>query len=201
MAGKISELSVGAAVADADLFESVQGGVNVKQSGSALKTYASASPTLVTPTLGVAIGTSLALNGAAIGTNALAVTGTANISGNITGGASITGAAGGAFSLSGRGSLAAASDGVWRIRDNAGSSFGRLQFGGTTSSYPALKRSSTVLQAVLADDTGFCPLQGALRTAANAVTGLTAGVLAATTNASIVVTDASGQDYRIPCII
>ncbi len=34
-----------------------------------------------------------------------------------------------------------------------------------------------------------------------AVTGLAGGVLAATTNASIVVYDSSGQAYRIPCII
>ncbi len=35
----------------------------------------------------------------------------------------------------------------------------------------------------------------------NATTGLSAGVLAASTNASIVIKDASGQAYRIPCII
>jgi hypothetical protein len=34
-----------------------------------------------------------------------------------------------------------------------------------------------------------------------ATTGLTAGVLAATTNASITITDSTGQVYRIPCII
>ncbi len=34
-----------------------------------------------------------------------------------------------------------------------------------------------------------------------ATTGLVAGVLAATTNASIVITDSGGQAYRIPCII
>jgi hypothetical protein len=34
-----------------------------------------------------------------------------------------------------------------------------------------------------------------------ATTGLTAGVLAATTNASIVIYDSAGQAYRIPCII
>lgn len=39
------------------------------------------SPTLVTPTLGAASGTSLALGGATIGTNALAVTGTSTFSG------------------------------------------------------------------------------------------------------------------------
>lgn len=42
------------------------------------------SPTLVTPSLGVATGTSLSLGGATIGTNALAVTGTGNISGALT---------------------------------------------------------------------------------------------------------------------
>jgi hypothetical protein len=34
-----------------------------------------------------------------------------------------------------------------------------------------------------------------------ATTGLTPGVLAATTNATIVISDSSGQAYRIPCII
>jgi hypothetical protein len=48
------------------------------------------SVTLVTPVLGVATGTSLALGGAVIGANALAITGTANISSNVTiGGASV----------------------------------------------------------------------------------------------------------------
>lgn len=34
-----------------------------------------------------------------------------------------------------------------------------------------------------------------------ATTGLTAGVLAATTNATVTITDSTGQVYRIPCII
>ena len=42
------------------------------------------SPTLVTPVLGVAGATSLALNGATIGTDALAVTGTATLNGSLT---------------------------------------------------------------------------------------------------------------------
>ena len=63
-----------------------------------LKTYVSNAPTLVTPTLGVAAGTSLALGGATIGTNALAVTGTVSVSGDITStGGNLT-VAGGAIS-------------------------------------------------------------------------------------------------------
>jgi hypothetical protein len=48
------------------------------------------SPALTTPTLGVATGTSLALNGCTLGSNGFCVTGTANISGAITLGGAIT---------------------------------------------------------------------------------------------------------------
>lgn len=44
----------------------------------------STSPSLTTPALGVATATSVAINGATIGTNSLAVTGTANISSTLT---------------------------------------------------------------------------------------------------------------------
>jgi len=88
---KLSALSAAAAVADADLFYTTQSNVSLKQTASALKTYASASPTLVTPAIGVASGTSLALGGATLGSNALAVTGLANISGNLTVGNALMG--------------------------------------------------------------------------------------------------------------
>jgi hypothetical protein len=58
-------------------------------------------------------------------------------------------------------------------RDNNG--FNRLQFGGTTSSFPALKRDSTVLQARLADDSGYTTMDAQLRSqgTAPATTGAT----------------------------
>lgn len=65
---------------------------------------------------------------------------------------------------------------------------------------PALKPSSTTLQARLADDSAFAPIQGKLTTDANATTGLVAGALAALTNASIVIYDATGTAYRVPCV-
>lgn len=65
---------------------------------------------------------------------------------------------------------------------------------------PALKPSSTTLQARLADDSGFASVQGLLTTAANATTGLVVGALAALTNASIVIYDATGTAYRVPCV-
>ncbi len=97
--------------------------------------------------------------------------------------------------------LRTASDGNLTITNNAGNSFGLLTLGPANSSFPALKRSTTILQARLADDSAFAPLQGMLRTDVDATTGLVAGVLSALTNASIVISDASGQVYRVPCII
>lgn len=50
------------------------------------------------------------------------------------------------------------------LQNDAGNDFNRLQFGGTTSSFPALKRSTTTLQVRLADDSadaGFSALTGA----------------------------------------
>jgi len=113
----------------------------------------------------------------------------------------VTAGAGGAFSFIGRSALTSATDGNLLLTNNAGSTFGLLQLGGTSSSFAAIKLSSAILQARLADDSGFTRIQGILRTSVNATTGLSAGALAATTNASIVIEDASGQAYRIPCII
>jgi hypothetical protein len=77
-------------------------------------------------------------------------------------------------------------------RDNDG--FNRLQFGGTTSSFPALKRSSTVLQSRLADDSDFAPLQGQLRIHQNAVSETI------TATHTLTLYDAAGTAYKVPCV-
>ena len=67
------------------------------------------------------------------------------------------------FSWLQRGNISWSADGVMLLRDNASTAFGRLQFGGTTSSFPALKRDSTAIHVRLADDSAFAPLScGAL---------------------------------------
>jgi hypothetical protein len=48
--------------------------------------------------------------------------------------------------------MSASASGSLQIRDNAGTSFSLLQFGGTSSSFPSLKRSTTGIVARLADD-------------------------------------------------
>ena len=72
--------------------------------------------------------------------------------------------------------------------------FNRLQFGGTSASFPALKRSTTSLQAVLANDTGFTNIQGKLTTD----TAYTAGDPA--TTGYLVVYDSTGTAYKIPAL-
>jgi hypothetical protein len=69
---------------------------------------------------------------------------------------------------------------------------GLITFGGTTSSFPALKRSSTTLQARLADDSGFASMQGKLTTE----TAYTAG--APTATGYLVLYDSNGTAYKVP---
>jgi len=61
---------------------------------------------------------------------------------------------GGGFYINGRSKLQSPADGVFALYNNALTDFGRLQFGGTTSSFPALKKVSNVLAVRLADDSG-----------------------------------------------
>jgi hypothetical protein len=59
----------------------------------------------------------------------------------------------------GKGSLhIAAQDSNVLLTNNAGDDFGLLQFGGTSSSYPALMRNTTSLSLRYADDSGFADL-------------------------------------------
>ena len=51
--------------------------------------------------------------------------------------------------------LTSPSDGVIKVSNFAGSDFNLLQFGGTSASFPALKRSAAELHARLADDSGY----------------------------------------------
>jgi len=114
---------------------------------------------------------------------------------HINGGGYILAGAANIIGWSGRSFLDSPSDGVIRLTNNAQADFSRLQFGGTTSSFPALKRSATVLQARLADDSDFAPLQGKLRTQANAVAETP------TATHTMIITDAGGTAYRVLCCV
>lgn len=197
------------------------------------------SPTLVTPVLGVAAGTSLALGGASIGSNALAVSGHLLLEGVTSTGATGTGnlvfgtsptfvapalgtpASGVATNLSGT-AAGLTAGGVTTNANltgpitSSGNATSIASQTGTGSKFvvdtsptlvtPALgvatATSLTVSGATIGSAGNITVASGqALKLGNSATTGLTAGVLAALTNATIVITDASGQAYRIPCII
>lgn len=281
MSTKWSAFTAGSAISGTDIPVGLQSAANVRWTWNQIATFMWNAPTLVTPTIGVAIGTSLALGGATIGSNALAATG--GIAGSVqiwsgavsTAFSSLTGASDGFRSSAGNvtgiasenssasssvqgafvgmysndGAAMASGDRLGGIRmggsssasamrnsvliaafaDQAwtdGSAYGsRLELQTTTNTttspttkailsnagifalgatlantVPALKPSSTTLQARLADDSAFAPLQGKLTTDTNATTGLSAGALALLTTASIVIYDATGTAYRVPCI-
>mgnify|MGYP007122131568 CR=1 FL=1 len=65
---------------------------------------------------------------------------------------STIGSIGGDFYVPGSSYLRATANGRWLMMNSSGTDFDRLQFGGTTSSFPSIKRSTTGLIARLADD-------------------------------------------------
>lgn len=102
----------------------------------------STSPTLVTPALGVASATSVTATG------------------NLSSGGSFQGTATNSdLRVTSRFIIApTGTDGNIGLYNSNANNFSLLQFGGTTVSFPALKRSSATLQARLADDSAYTSL-------------------------------------------
>jgi hypothetical protein len=69
------------------------------------------------------------------------------------------------ISFSGQSQIFNSSDGVIRLANDAGTSFGRLQFGGTTNAFPAIKRNGAGIEFRLADDSDFTGVSASLFTA------------------------------------
>lgn len=82
---------------------------------------------------------------------AQAVTGTTLVLSSSATATNYQAGAGNAFFWAGRSSMASPSDGVITLTNNAANGFTRLQFGGTSSSEPALRRNGAVLDVVSAD--------------------------------------------------
>src|SRR5689334_4213962 len=123
---KISQMTAGSALGGTEVAPFVQTGANVKITAAQIKTWCSASPTLVTPALGVATATSIAIGGATIGSNALAVTGTTLFNNTVT----ISGAG-----LTAGGTIATSGGTGFNATNNAGGYL--LRNGGTLITSPA----------------------------------------------------------------
>lgn len=73
--------------------------------------------------------------------------------GTLTANGNLIAAAGGNLQLNGRSIITSASDGVTELSNNANTDFTRLQFGGTSTAFPALLRTGNALALNLADGT------------------------------------------------
>jgi hypothetical protein len=92
----------------------------------------------------------------------------------------------------------APSNGIMTISNNAQTDFSRLQFGGTTSSFPSLKRSGTGIVSRLADDSADAPITASnvISTATVRLKGYTVATLPAGTQGDTAfVTDALAPTY------
>jgi hypothetical protein len=84
-------------------------------------------------------------------------------SSTITSGNKITAGSGNSYDWASRSRMLSPSDGVITFYNNAATDFSRLQFGGTTSPFPSIKRNGAGLDIRLADDSGYASLStGAL---------------------------------------
>ncbi len=112
-------------------------------------------------------------------------------SGNISGLALTAGAASGIL-WTGRSAMSSPSDGIILLSNDAVTGFSRLQLGGTTSSFPAIKRNSTALNFRLADDSADAPITAGATTLSGqlvSTTGLptiASGACGTTTNGAVV---------------
>ena len=94
-----------------------------------------------------------------------------------------------------KGKIYATSDGSFVMWDSSQTTFGQLKFGGTTSSFPALKRSSTSLQVRLADDSADAPISASyVKTPGVAVASLPSASTAGA-GARSFVTDATATTF------
>lgn len=106
-------------------------------------------------------GTTRAVEFVAGGASRLTVNanGTIAIPGALAGSGELRAGAASSIYFNNRSRFLSPSDSVVTLINNAQTDFDRLQFGGTTSSFPAIKRTGTVLQARLADDSAFTTVE------------------------------------------
>ena len=84
------------------------------------------------------------------------------------------------FYWTGRSLMSSPGDGLILLQNTAATDFGRLQLGGTTSAFPAIKRNGAGIDIVLANDSGFAPLAAAkLELVTTAATGVRESILRA----------------------
>lgn len=95
--------------------------------------------------------------------------------GSIAAGTSLSIGAGNGYVWNGRSIMFSPADGQIKLSNNANNDFSLLQFGGTTASFPAIKRSTTGIEFRLADDSTGTWFRGAVMTVASLPTAASVG--------------------------
>lgn len=93
--------------------------------------------------------------------------GALSITGSVQSNSNVTVASGGYFVVTSKSCISSPTDGLLLLQNNAATDFTRLQFGGTTSSFPALTRNGAVLEVKLADNSAYAAI--AIGNAVNSV--------------------------------
>lgn len=149
---KISALGAAAALGGTETIPGVQSGVTVKLTPAQIKTYANTSP-VITGNMSFGGVTSAQPALRATGAAVDVILADASAYGPINASQFIAQTSG--FKFTASSVIKSPTDGNIILYDAAQTTFGRVQFGGTTSSFPALRRSATALDAVLADASAF----------------------------------------------
>ena len=79
----------------------------------------------------------------------------------------------GVVSFKTRASIYSSADSIIRLTNNVGTDFNRLQLGGTTSSFPSIKRNGTAINFRLADDSAACDITAANISSSNLISATT----------------------------
>ena len=93
-------------------------------------------------------------------------------------GTNITASTGAYYAWTAKSRIKSPSDGIVTLLNAAETDFTRLQFGGTTASFPALKRSGAGLLAVLADDSAYTNLYALNHMSTGVAASVGAGTIA-----------------------
>lgn len=131
--------------------------------------------------------------------------GTVNASGGFqssSGNLSVTGA--GLMSWSSRARMASPADGQVELENNAQTGFTSLQFGGTTSSFPELKRTTTAINVRLADDSADANISAAAGAFSGAVTAPNLATSSAAQTGTVCWTTVTGNftvDTTTTCLL
>lgn len=100
--------------------------------------------------------------------------------GTATFGSSVQTGNGGEFYWASRSTIGSPSDGVIVLRNNADTDFSRLQFGGTTASFPSIKRNAAGIDFRLADDSAAASITAQVVTATNGFASYRSNLVAPT---------------------